>query len=78
MTKRSENRKIEEWENKWDLALIEFSKWWAKVWKEVKKDFKYMLNWYLFYKPTDKQDRYWHLLEVVIVDIILLKVFNLI
>jgi hypothetical protein len=78
MTKRSENRRIEAKVSQMEEDLREFHTFTHKAWKEIKRDYKKMLNWYLFYQPKDSADKTWHLIGVVIADIILLKVFNLI
>jgi hypothetical protein len=48
------------------------------AWKEIKRDSKYMMKWYLFYQPKSNSDRIWHFIQVVIVDVILLRIFGLI
>lgn len=50
----------------------------SNAWKEIKRDYKKMLSFMLFYKPKDNADKYWHLLEIICIDVVLLKVFGLI
>jgi hypothetical protein len=48
------------------------------AWKEVRFDYKKMMNWLFFYQPKNSADKTWHFIGICIVDILLLKVFNLI
>lgn len=78
MLKKGEIRKLESKTRQWDESLYKWNKWTSKAWKELKKDCKVMFNWLFFYQPKDSEDKAWHLIEVCIAYVFLLKVFNFI
>lgn len=76
MSRTSENKRIEAKKQEWDEALAEFNSSLRKAYKELLKDLRIMINWMFFYQPKNKDDRWWHLLEVACVIIILLNIFE--
>ena len=70
MTKR-ELRNLEAKKREWEEGRREWDIKWAKVRKELTKDWTSMINWLLFYKPKGKVDKVFHIIEVVTVWLII-------
>lgn len=49
------------------IQEIEIEKFLDQTWKELKRDFRGMVNWLLFYKPKDRIDKLLHIIEVIFV-----------
>ena len=45
-----------------------------RTWKEIKRDFKTMMKWLLFYEPKDTADKVWHFIEVMCAWVIITKI----
>lgn len=65
--KLRKNAKLPEWPK----FLINLDKFLREAWSGLKREWRRMLNWFMYYKPTDKKDKKWHFWEMVIAYIIL-------
>ena len=70
--------KLKKIDAKWKEESDEVNKKLRTYYVKISKEFKKMLDWMLFYQPKNNFDKYWHLLDIILVDIVLLKVFGLI
>ena len=75
MLKKREIQRIESKEREWDLAIRDFKrrlfKFWDSFKDKLKIEVKRMLDFIMFYKPSDKLDRKWHIFEMIIIYIFL-------
>ena len=75
LKKRGIQQRIESKEREFDLAIRVTKRHFIKKWESFKVkfriEFRRMLNFTLFYKPTDKLDRNWHIFEMIIIYIFL-------
>jgi len=79
MTKRSENRKIRAAERKWDRIARPVNRTIDKMTKEIKYNLTNWLDWYFGdMNEKDKIMKYLRRFGVLCVDIIILKLLNLI
>ena len=70
MTKRSENKKIDELERHWDLILRDWNHWWKgywnvwlpKAWNEIKIAMDKIINWIWFSKEKSKGEKAFHII----------------
>lgn len=76
MTNGSETRKLNRKKQEWDKSLAEFHRFSRKAYKEILGDLKRMLNWMFFYQPKSSSDKWWHLLEVACVLIVIRGIFK--
>ena len=74
MQKRDLQR-IESKEREWDLAIRAAKRKFIKFWNSFKEksriEIKRMLNFIMFYKPTDKLDKKWHIFEMIVIYFVL-------
>ncbi len=76
--RKNEQKRFEAKLREWDEDYRVFRQktgWFFKRFNYYKK---YMINWYFFYTPEDKGDKSWHVMGVILIDIIILRVFGLI
>lgn len=78
MTKNKENKIIAEKVKEWDQQIKPFDLFLGRLIKRAKKYYKYMVEWYFFYKPTDNGDKALHILLMLFVDAIILRFFGII
>ena len=75
MLKNRDIKRIESKEREWDLAIRAAKRRVIKVWISFKEkariEIKKMINFIMFYKPTDKLDKKWHIFEVIIIYFVL-------
>ena len=75
---RRERHNIAIKKREWERDMRPINAWWKKQRREIKSYTKLVINWYLFYQPKDTTDKIWHLMLVIIVDVMALRVFGLI
>ena len=72
---RHDFRNIESKEREWDLAIRDAKRKFIKFWDSFKEksriEIKRMLNFIMFYKPTDKLDKKWHIFEMIVIYLVL-------
>ena len=75
MLKKRDIQRIESKEREFDLVIRATKRHFIKKWESLKVKFRLelrrVLSFILFYRPTDKLDRNWHIFEMVIFYIIL-------
>lgn len=78
MTKRSETRKLEAKKREWDEALRGFNRAYNKMKREINYNLTNWLEWYFGDKNQKGVPRYMRRISILAVDIILLRILNLI
>jgi hypothetical protein len=71
----------EKWKTDSDEAIESLRKWGRKVRREIKLSMDLILNAYFFPKEKDvktKGDKAWHVFKVLLVDVIILRIFDII
>lgn len=67
MTKRQQDNKIKRFDKKWEEDNKSFNKFVDRSARHVSLQFKYMINYFMFYKPSDKFNRKWHIGEMTLI-----------
>lgn len=75
MLKKRDLQRIESKEREWDLAIRVSKRHLVKTWgiykNKLKVEIKRMINFIMFYKSKDKQDKNWHIFEIIVIYVVL-------